>query len=85
MLADVVDGQNIGMVQRGGGARFLLEASEALGIGGHRGRKDLDRYVAPEPRIARAIDLAHPARAKWRQNFIGAEVIARCVQHAGRS
>ena len=46
------------MIQRGGGARFLLEAMEALGISRVRGRQDFDGDVAPEARIARAIDLA---------------------------
>ena len=61
------------MVQRGGGARFLLEALQALGVGRERRGQDLDGDVAPEPRIARAIDLAHPARADGGEDFIRAE------------
>jgi hypothetical protein len=50
---DVVNGQNVLMVQRGCGARFFqLEALKALGIGRERGRLDLDRHIASEPRIA---------------------------------
>ena len=31
--ADVVNGEDVGMIQRRGGARFLLEAGQAIGIG----------------------------------------------------
>ena len=39
-------------------------AAEAIGIVGERGGQDLDRDVAAEPRVARAIDLAHAAGAE---------------------
>ncbi len=69
------------MIQRSGRTRFLLEAREALGIGRNRGGKDLDRHIAPEPRIARAIDLAHPAGADGSLDFIRAQAIAHFEQH----
>ena len=62
-FADVVDGQDVGVVQGRGRARFLLEALAAFGMAGHRGRQNLDRDVAAEPGIGRAIDLSHPAGA----------------------
>ena len=34
VLADVVNAENIGMIERGDGTRFLLEAPQAIGIGG---------------------------------------------------
>ena len=39
-------------------------------------RQDLDRDVAPELRIARAIHLAHPARAEQRVDSIDADLFA---------
>ena len=33
----------------------------------------LDRDLAREPRVECPIDLSHPARAEWRQDFVGAE------------
>jgi hypothetical protein len=33
MLADVVDGKDVGMIESSSGPRFLFEASEALRIG----------------------------------------------------
>src|SRR5262249_58468846 len=35
--------------------------------------QDLDRDQAVEPRVARAIDLAHAARASGAENFVGTE------------
>lgn len=39
--ADIVDGKNVGMAERGNGAGFLLEAAEMVGIGGERCRQNL--------------------------------------------
>ena len=61
------------MVQRGERLRFALEARQPLGIGGEAVRQDLDRDVAIELRVARAIDLAHAAGANDRDDLVGAE------------
>jgi hypothetical protein len=44
--------------------RFAIESRESFGIARDRLRQDLDGDFAVETRIARAIDLAHPARAQ---------------------
>ena len=59
------------MVERAGGPRLLLEAAQALGVGGERGGQHLDRDVAAEPRVAGAVDLAHAARAERRRHLVG--------------
>ena len=64
------------MVERGEQARFAREAGAALGIGGEVRRQDLDRDVAPELAVARAIDLAHAAGAERRDDRVGAELTA---------
>jgi len=51
---------DVGMVERRQHARFALEAGASIGIADKGGRQDLDRDVAPEPRVAGAIDLAIP-------------------------
>ncbi len=61
------------MVQRRGGAGLLLEAPQPVGIGGERRRQHLDRDVAPEPRVAGAVDLAHAASAERADDFIRTE------------
>ena len=44
--ADLMDRDDVGMVQRGGGSRFLREAREAIGVGRELLRQELDRHVA---------------------------------------
>ena len=71
--ADVVDRDDVRVVERGGGARFQLEAVEALRIGREARRQHLDGDVAAEARIAGPIDLAHAAGAEQRDDLVGPE------------
>ena len=57
------------MIQRGGGAGFLLEAPQAVGVFRVGGRENLDRDLAPEPFIARGVDLAHSALAEHGRGY----------------
>lgn len=74
MLADVVDGDDVGMVEGGGGARLLLETGLAIRIH-HARRHHLDGDVAPKARIMRAVHFAHAARAKRRDDGVRAEAV----------
>ena len=58
--------------------RFAREAGAAFGIGGEVGREDLDRDVATELAVARAIDLAHAAGAERGHDRVGSELT---IQH----
>ena len=54
--------------------RLALEALRALRASAARcGGQHLDRDGALEPRVARLVDLAHPARAERREDLVGAE------------
>ena len=53
--------------------RFALETGQRFGIGGDGPREDLDRHVPIQLLVARAVDLAHSAFAKFRDDFIGSE------------
>src|SRR5262249_1653596 len=81
--ADVVDDDDVGMVERGGSARLLFEAPEAIGIGGEERRQDLEGDVAAEPRVTGAEDLAHTARADGTDDFVGADARAGGEGHVG--
>ena len=61
------------MVQRGSGLRFLLEASKPFRVIGNMRRKDLQRDIPIQARIAGAIHLAHTARADGCDNFVRTE------------
>ncbi len=70
MRADVVDGQDVRVIELPGGARLLLEAMQPAAIGREASRDQLDRDVAAEAWIARAVDLAHAAGAEPAEHFI---------------
>ena len=49
---------------------------EPVGVGGERRGQHLDRDLAAEPRVARAVDLAHPAGAERRDDLVGPQASA---------
>ncbi len=81
VLADVVDGRDVRMVERRDRARLAFEPPQPVAVGREGGRQDLDRDAAPEPRIARTIDLAHPAGAEQADDFIRSEMRAFRERH----
>ena len=83
LLLEAVDGRDVRVVQRGQDLGFALEPREACGIGRHRRRQDLDRHVAFQLAVARAIDLAHSAFAQLRDDFVGAEAVPASGDPAG--
>ena len=74
-----------GCVSAATALRLALEARERVGVGREPRRQHLDRDVALEPRVARAIDLAHAARAEGRRDLVGAEASAGRHAHAAGS
>src|SRR5262249_52810748 len=84
LLADVMNREDVWMVERSGGAGFLPESRQALGIAAELGWQDFDRHVAPQPRVARSIDLPHAAGTQRRQDFVRSELRARDQAHQGK-
>ena len=62
------------MVERGEQARLARESGEPIGVRGEPGRQQLERDVAAEPRVVRAVDLAHAAAAEQRLQVIDTDV-----------
>ena len=52
-------------------------------VRGQLRREDLDRDVAVQLRVARAVDLAHPARAERREDLVGTETCSGGERHRG--
>ena len=77
--ADVVEVADVGMVQRGDGAGFTIEALGESFFG------DFDGDFAAEARVVGAVDLAHPARAEIGQDFVGTEAGSRGQWHRGHT
>ena len=72
-LLEAVDRRDVGVIERGEEPGFTLEAGEAIRIGGEGRRKDLDRDVAFQARIARAIHFAHAAGTQECLDLIDAD------------
>jgi len=60
------------VVERGEELRLALEARHALMVAGERFGQQLEGDLASEPRVARAPDLAHAARAEERDDLVWA-------------
>ena len=73
--------RDVGMVQRCEHLRFALESRDAIRITDERGGEDLNRDVAIEFRIARAVDLAHAAGADGGDDFISAKARTGTQRH----
>ena len=76
-LLEPVDRRDVGMVQGGERPGLALEADDAVRVGPEHRRQNLDRHVAIELRVARAIDLAHPAAAERRHHDVSTDAQAR--------
>jgi hypothetical protein len=61
-LADVVDRDDVRVVERAGRARFGLESPQPVRIFADSFRKNLQRHLAAQQQVARAVDFTHPAR-----------------------
>ena len=72
-LLHPIQRRDVGMIQRGEHLRFALEPRDAFGVGRERVRQNLDRDRSAKLRIARAIDLAHAARAEGGKDLVRAE------------
>jgi hypothetical protein len=83
--ADVVDGENVGVVQAGSGHRFLLEAPHPCGVAADTRRQHLDGDLPTETRVHGSVDFAHAARSEERDDFVRAEARAGCKRHSGNA
>ena len=64
VLADFVDGADVGMVERGRGARFAAESFERLRILRDFFGKEFEGYEASERRVFGFVDHTHAAAAE---------------------
>ena len=64
LLADFVDGADVGMVQCGGGLGFALKTAESLGVLGYFVGQKLESDEAAEFGVLGLVDHTHPAAAE---------------------
>src|SRR6185503_17521629 len=82
---DAVDLRDVRMIQRRQQPRLALEPRKAIRIGRETGRQDLDRDVASQLRVARAIHFAHAAHAEQPDDFVDADPRLRYQRNGGYS
>ena len=76
MLAHIVQGADVRMLEGGHRARFTIETVAELPVGGNRCSQNFDGDSAVEARIGRALDFAHSAAAERALDFVRAEANA---------
>src|SRR5262249_27099277 len=88
-VLEAEDGADVGMAERRQQACLALESDQTLGFPCEMWGQDLDGDVAPQLRVARTIDLAHPADAEQRLYLVRAEPTAgeapACVGRSRRA
>ena len=75
-VLDAIERGDVRVIERGQDARFAVEAGAALGVGGPIAGQHFEGDVATQAGIARAIHLAHPARAERCRDLEHADVAA---------
>ncbi len=76
-LDQVVNSGDVWVVERRQRLCLTLEARAKLRVIEQVGQEEFDRDVAPEPRVARAIHVAHPTGTKRGNDFVGSEPLSR--------
>ena len=72
-LLGAVDGDDVGVGERGDGLRFATEALAPAFVGREFIGNDLQREKSIEPRISRLVHLAHASGADEAQDIVRAE------------
>ena len=65
LLANIVNGTDIRMIERGGGLRFALKTSERLGIKGNFWGKEFQRDESVKAGVFGFVDNAHATTAEF--------------------
>ena len=73
---DVVDGDDVGVIERRRGLCFLREPAQAVGIDRVVGPQDLDGDSATQPLVSGAINFAHAPTAEEIANPVGTDQCA---------
>ena len=73
LLADVVQGADVRVVQAGDGLGFPLEALAEIGIVGDMRQEHLDGDGAIQPGVGSFVDFSHAPSAEGGLDFLGTE------------
>ena len=81
METNVLNGDQIGMIERTGESRLLLEADDELGVTSEGLVDDLESDVPSEPGVPRAIDFRHSPGAEGGEHFVRTQPAAGSQSH----
>ena len=70
LLADVVDGANVGVIQGGSGLGFDLKTGEGMGTAGDLFRQELEGDETVKARVFGFVDDAHPSATELFDNAV---------------
>src|SRR5262249_25112955 len=76
VLADLVNGHYVRMIERDDGVRFLFKALEALGVTGKAQRQQFERGSSTRDNVGGQIDFAHPPCTDRFRNLVVADSLA---------
>ena len=69
-LPDIIDVDDVGMVQRRRGERFLFETPKSIGVRSELGKKNFQRHFPAELEVFGPIDLPHGACPNGRKDLV---------------
>jgi hypothetical protein len=69
-LAEVVNGADVGMIERRSGLRFTLETAQRLRIAGDFVGKEFQRHEAVQARVLGFVNHTHAAAAEFFENAV---------------
>ncbi len=78
MAADVVNGEDVGVVERRGGAGFQLETAQAIRMICESRREDLDGHRTPEFGVVRPVHFAHASGIHERDDVVAPQSRPGC-------
>jgi hypothetical protein len=81
LIAHVVQRTDVWMIEARDAAGFAVESIAKLRVGGEHIGQDLDGHDPIQPRITRAIDFTHPARANRGDDIVWTEASAWSERH----
>src|SRR4029079_659655 len=85
LMADIVQGADVRMIQPGDRTSFLLEALARLRIIGHVRGQDLDCDRTIEPGVSRLVNLTHPTSSDASPNQVRTDAVSlEASGYAGR-
>ncbi len=67
---DVVDGADVGMVERGSSLSLSSKTAQGLGVAGNLIRQKLQGYETVQPSVLSLLDDAHSAAADFLENAV---------------